>query len=51
MNTLDFLGYKQKGEKIVVLTCYDYTSACILQASDVDVILVGDSAAMGYARS
>ena len=29
-----------------MLTCYDYTSACIVQDSNVDVILVGDSAAM-----
>lgn len=29
-----------------MLTCYDYTSARIVQESDVDVILVGDSAAM-----
>jgi len=29
-----------------MLTCYDYTSARIAQDSDVDVILVGDSAAM-----
>jgi 3-methyl-2-oxobutanoate hydroxymethyltransferase len=29
-----------------MLTCYDYTSACIVQDSDIDVILVGDSAAM-----
>jgi len=46
MNVLDFQSCKQRGEKIVMLTCYDYTSACIVQDSDVDVILVGDSAAM-----
>jgi len=46
MNVLDFLTYKQRAEKIAMLTCYDYTSACIVQDSDVDVILVGDSAAM-----
>jgi 3-methyl-2-oxobutanoate hydroxymethyltransferase len=46
MNVLDFQTYKARGEKIVMLTCYDYTSARIVQESDVDVILVGDSAAM-----
>ena len=46
MNVLDFQSCKERGEKIVMLTCYDYTSARIVQDSDVDVILVGDSAAM-----
>jgi len=46
MNVLDFQTCKSRGEKIVMLTCYDYTSARIVQDSDVDVILVGDSAAM-----
>jgi 3-methyl-2-oxobutanoate hydroxymethyltransferase len=46
MNVLDFQGVKTRKEKIVMLTCYDYTSARIVQESDVDVILVGDSAAM-----
>lgn len=46
MNVLDFQVLKARNEKIVMLTCYDYTSARIVQDSDVDVILVGDSAAM-----
>jgi len=46
MNVLDFQDYKARGEKIVMLTCYDYTSARIVEDSDVDLILVGDSAAM-----
>ena len=46
MNILDFQACKMRHEKIVMLTCYDYTSARIVQDSDVDVILVGDSAAM-----
>lgn len=46
MNVLDFQEFKERGEKIVMLTCYDYTSACIVRESDIDVILVGDSAAM-----
>ncbi len=36
---------KQKGEKIAMLTAYDYSTARILDASGIDVILVGDSAA------
>jgi 3-methyl-2-oxobutanoate hydroxymethyltransferase len=35
---------KQNGEKISVLTAYDYTMARILDRAGIDVILVGDSA-------
>jgi 3-methyl-2-oxobutanoate hydroxymethyltransferase len=35
---------KQKGEKIAMLTGYDYSMARILDQAGVDVILVGDSA-------
>ncbi len=35
---------KQRGEKISMLTAYDYTMAQILDAGGVDSILVGDSA-------
>ena len=35
-----------RGEPIVMLTAYDYPSARIAEAGGVDVILVGDSAAM-----
>ena len=34
---------KAKGEKIAMLTAYDYTMAGILDKADIDVILVGDS--------
>lgn len=37
---------KQAGEKLAMLTCYDYSSAKIMNQSDVEMILVGDSAAM-----
>lgn len=35
---------KQRGEKISMLTAYDYSSAKIIDAAGIDVILVGDSA-------
>ncbi|KAA6304880.1 3-methyl-2-oxobutanoate hydroxymethyltransferase, partial [termite gut metagenome] len=35
---------KQRGEKISILTSYDYTMAKIVDDAGVDVILVGDSA-------
>lgn len=35
---------KQQGEKISMLTSYDYTMAKIVDAAGIDVILVGDSA-------
>ena len=35
---------KAKGEKIAMLTAYDYTMAKIIDDAGIDVILVGDSA-------
>jgi 3-methyl-2-oxobutanoate hydroxymethyltransferase len=37
---------KRRGEKITVVTAYDAPSARLADAADVDMILVGDSAAM-----
>ena len=34
---------KQRGEKISMLTCYDYSTAKLIDASGVNAILVGDS--------
>ncbi len=39
----DLLQKKERGERIVVLTCYDALFARLLDASDIDVLLVGDS--------
>jgi len=45
ITTESFLGMKSSGEKISMITAYDFTTAKILDASGVDSILVGDSAA------
>ena len=42
----DILKLKQDGVPIPVLTCYDYTSAKILDSAGVPVLLVGDSLGM-----
>jgi 3-methyl-2-oxobutanoate hydroxymethyltransferase len=46
VNIFDFNVMKSKHEKITMVTCYDYTSACMLAKSTVDCLLVGDSVAM-----
>ena len=37
---------KRRGEKVVMVTAYDYPSAQIAEEAGVDVVLVGDTAAM-----
>lgn len=46
MNVLDFQRMKEKNQKISMVTSYDYWSAQVLANSNIDCILVGDSAAM-----
>lgn len=44
VTTRRLVEMKQRGEKISMLTAYDYSSAKIIDAAGIDVILVGDSA-------
>ena len=46
MNIFDFNKKKAAGEKITMVTCYDYTSALICDKTSVDTLLVGDSLSM-----
>lgn len=45
MNTVDFTAAKNK-KKLSLVTCYDYCFAKIIDETDIDAILVGDSLAM-----
>ena len=45
-NVTTFQRLKDSGEKIAMLTAYDYSTAKVLEEADVDGILVGDSLAM-----
>ena len=42
----DFQKLKKENRNICFITCYDFTSAHIISKSNIDSILVGDSAAM-----
>jgi 3-methyl-2-oxobutanoate hydroxymethyltransferase len=45
-NIHEFLKKKQGRKKITMITCYDYTSAKIVNHSKIDCILVGDTSIM-----
>lgn len=42
---LDFQKKKKTGQKITMVTCYDYSFAKLIATSEVDAVLVGDSLA------
>ena len=46
MAILDFQKYKDEGRKFTYVTAYDYTTASIVNDSECEVILVGDSLGM-----
>ncbi|HVC99677.1 MAG TPA: 3-methyl-2-oxobutanoate hydroxymethyltransferase [Candidatus Dormibacteraeota bacterium] len=43
---LDLQRFKAEGRRFAMLTAYDYTTARLLDAAEIPVLLVGDSAAM-----
>lgn len=49
ITVLDIGKMKEEGEKIPVLTAYDYSMAKILDEAGVPIILIGDSAGMVFA--
>ena len=46
LSTLDIVAMKRRGERIASLTAYDYTSAQMIDAAGVPLILVGDTLGM-----
>ena len=46
MNILELRAQKLAGRKLTMVTCYDYWSAALLSETGIDMLLVGDSAAM-----
>ncbi|AUJ23564.1 3-methyl-2-oxobutanoate hydroxymethyltransferase [Virgibacillus dokdonensis] len=45
-STIEFLKMKQVGEKITMVTAYDYPQAKLAEKAGIDMILVGDSLGM-----
>lgn len=46
-NTISTLKeQKKQGDKITMLTCYDYTTACLMDKAGINTLLVGDSLGM-----
>ena len=46
MTVPDFQAAKTRGQRLTMLTAYDYTMARLLDAAGVDGVLVGDSLGM-----
>ena len=46
MTPADFTAMKRRGEKLAVLTAYEYPTARLLDESGLDILLVGDSLGM-----
>lgn len=46
ISVLDIAGKKNAGEKITMMTAYDFPGASVVDESGADIILVGDSLAM-----
>jgi len=42
----DLKAKKKRGERIVMMTCYDYPSARLLEAASVDILFIGDTLGM-----
>ena len=42
----EIVDTKKSGEKLAVLTAYDFSMASIIDMNEIDIILVGDSAGM-----
>ncbi len=54
LTVADFRKFKERGDKIVMLTAYDAPTAAIAAKAGVEILLVGDSMAMtvlGYANT
>lgn len=54
LTVADFRKFKERGEKIVMLTAYDAPTAAVATRAGVEILLVGDSMAMtvlGYANT
>lgn len=48
-NINDFKKAKEEKNPIAMITCYDFAFARIIEQTDIDVILVGDSVGMAFA--
>ena len=46
ISIMDLKAKKKRGERIVMITCYDYPSARLLEAADVDILFIGDTLGM-----